>query len=195
MKILSAQKLITYTEGEYTVFKCYRSPYSYRIGFGFSIFMAFPAFFVGLVFASGLVSFFIVWFTSMVFMGLGLAFFVNLLRVSSTFEFRMNEQKVKIGNREFYIDDIHQFYIKRPKEVVGHDMFVVGYRSVAFNILAFIMAFKKAIWEMREIISRVDYKIYIDYHSKKIALAKGLSNRDAEIIFQKIVEVGNLKYL
>lgn len=124
---------------------------------------------------------------------------INRSRKEKTFV--LGVDNLEVDSKQYAIADIQKFYIKDPKGNMyrttnnGGTGFLIGgsgMGAVAVGAASVASSGARATSEiMNKSINKVNFKIEFLYGNRKIALAKGLSENNAFVLFDKVIELLN----
>lgn len=189
----------TQRDGNYTVFTYKMTPVSYKLAMPLCFYTAIPAaMFAFAIGAPGFMSGIILWVILMVGLGLGITFIINKFR--KTGAFKISDTDVVVKDKSYARKDIVSYFVKDPSGnyVETTTMYVtqVNPLSVAGNVANLGTGLRQLGAESRNMIRKhlqdAGYKIYIRYGTKDIVIASGLGQREADGMFDKLIDVAGL---
>src|SRR5690606_15272115 len=158
-------------ERDYTVVSYRKTPISYKLATSqLAYAMMIPAAILAVIMVlpmgkDGIFWGFMFFLIFIVAFGLIYTFILNYFRTKKIHEFKISDRDIIIGKKTYNREHVHSFFIQRTH---------VTYHNVQ---------------TVHEIIEKSNNKICIRYGSNDVVLAKGLGERDAEIMFDRIREL------
>ena len=197
--VLPQYNFTTANDGSFTVFTYKKTPVSYKAALPLCFYTAIPAFLIACAIRpDSLMGGVMAWLFFMIGMGLAITAILNAMRKSG--EFKINPQQVVVNEKSYAQDHVSAYFIKDPEGNTSDVTTVTVMHGNAFSMGSNIAKAQASIGQMgresqraiRKYIQDAGYKICIRYGSKDIAIAKGLGEREADVMLNKIKEVAQL---
>lgn len=199
MQVTATYNFTTAKEGAYTIFKYKKTPISYKLALPLCFYTAIPAVFVTYFFdLSGTATNVITWLVVMIGLGLGITALINALRKPG--EFSISAKEVIAGSNRYTQDHIAGYFIKDPQgnhsamtfmSVTNHNPLSLGSNLGAMQASVSRMG-NESRMAIRKHVADAGYKICIRYGTKDIAIAKGIGEREADVMLVKIKEASQV---
>ncbi len=163
-------------ERDYTVVSYRKTPISYKLATSqLAYVMIIPAAILAVLIVvsmrskNGIFWGFMLFFFFIIALGVVYTFILNYFRTKKIHEFKISDRDIIVGKKTYNREHVHSFFIQRTH---------VTYHNVQ---------------TVHEIIEKSNNKICIRYGSNDVVLAKGLGEKDAEIMFDRIRELTSLQ--
>jgi hypothetical protein len=189
----------TETEGNYTKFIYKKSPFSFKMVGPLCFFTAIPAILITLNSnPESLISGLIAWLIWMMALAIVLLLLLNFLRQQG--EFKISNGEIVADGKTYGRDHVSNYFIKTPSGTISSSTVIITAnpsRSLSGNISNLSAGAVGVAHEtgqaIRKYMREVNYKICIRYGSNDIVIAKGLNEKDSDVLFDRIVEVAGLQ--
>lgn len=186
-------------EGAYTVFNYKKTPISYKLALPLCFYTAIPALLLTMfIKPSSTTSGVMIWLVVMIGLGLGITALINALRKPG--EFRVNAKEVITGDKQYTQDHIAGYFVKDPQGNASAMTFVTVTNHNPLSLGSNLGAMQASVGKMgnesrmaiRKHIADAGYKICIRFGTKDIVIAKGLGQREADMMLIKIKEASQV---
>jgi hypothetical protein len=187
-------------EGAYDKVTYKKTPVRYRMAKPLCFYTAVPAFMAMMItrpmytpspIATGV----ILWLIWMLALSLGIVMLINYFRKPG--EIKISKTNLVAGNQTYDLDHVSSFLMKDPGGNYTTFTSVVTVTSNPHSLVGAMTGLTNGLQMMggesrlaiKRFLREVDYKICIRYGSKDINIATGLGETDAEVLFDKILEI------
>lgn len=186
MQVNPTYHFTTEQEGEFTKFIYQKTPVSMKAAMPLSFYAIVPAIVATAALKpEGFGSAVFIWLFITLGLGFGSVYLINYFRKSG--EFKVSKTVIIADDKTYNTDHISTIYIKDPNGLATTEtVYISNHRSISQGLANVSREVGNS---LKRYISEAGYKIVIRHGTKDIAIAKGMGEIEADILFKKVTEI------